>query len=392
MPRDLLRYIRDAWNERIVCLQIDKQGAVFNPIVTAASAVSVLMVIGAINDARLDRVYLTDAIAPHHVRWHSAYLALALHPEWPLYKPFDQQPDQFLDQVAWEYYVQYADLHGLPKVSRITSGTFPGGLTPLRLHEKVIRHGFFEFAFKNPGYVLELFAYYKPKLWIETHVAILRSIPAAAYLMFIPLLFFARSLFVNNASTIGRRELFAALLIVWAFSLLPSVFAYPAALAFADHFCASVLLISAAVAGADRKALMLVQPVVRLRLVQFVIATALVLVVAFWAGSQLLRKPEIRVVEATYGLSCKDAQVLIPGTVIAVKQGNATEFASKMCSGRTGTCTVPISATRLGDPAPGCGKDFQITWRCGTSEAVHRAVVEGEAHKKSASLSCKRGD
>jgi hypothetical protein len=391
LPQDLFRSCRKAWRDRIVSLQVDKQGGVFAPFVIAAGALGVLTLVNAVQDARVDRVYFSDAIATHHVRWHSAYLALALHPEWPLYKQFEAQPNEFSDQVAWEYYVQYADLHGLPKRSRITSGTYPGGFTPLRLHEKVIRDAFFDFAFQHPRYMLELFAYYKPKLWLNVHSAIIRSIGLISLVLFAPLIVFGRLLFKDDS--IGSGELSLAILLVWGVSLIPSAFAYAAIHTIADHFCISVVATAVvAFLATDRKALASVAGAMRTR-VALVLGAAMALVVAaIWVAVSLIYTPDaaIKVVEATYGLSCKDSPIRIPGTVVGVTPGNANRFSAASCNGKQRPCTLPISVRTLGDPAPGCAKDFRIKWQCGTAEQIHETVVEGEANSKTVTLSCSK--
>src|SRR5262249_2754369 len=71
---------------------------------------------------------------------------------------------------------------------------------------------------------------------------------------------------------------------------------------------------------------------------------------------------EIRVAEATYGLNCREFKPS-EGRENRVVKGNATEAVKKACDGAKGTCPFVVDAGRLGDPAPGCQKDFTVRWR-----------------------------
>jgi hypothetical protein len=59
----------------------------------------------------------------------------------------------------------------------------------------------------------------------------------------------------------------------------------------------------------------------------------------------------ISVTGATYGASCKQPV------------GNVTKFLSDACNGKT-TCDYVIKYQTIGDPAPGCSKDFSVQWTC----------------------------
>jgi hypothetical protein len=47
-----------------------------------------------------------------------------------------------------------------------------------------------------------------------------------------------------------------------------------------------------------------------------------------------------------------------------------------------------VDVLQLGDPAPGCGKDFTASWRCGGDPTVHKFFLSPEASGRSALLSC----
>lgn len=77
----------------------------------------------------------------------------------------------------------------------------------------------------------------------------------------------------------------------------------------------------------------------------------------------------IHIFSATYGENC------------GAKKGNATKFVSKKCNGKE-DCNYVIKSRVIGDPAPGCVKDFQVKWTCGINQYIHHANLsaeEGEA-------------
>jgi hypothetical protein len=121
-----------------------------------------------------------------------------------------------------------------------------------------------------------------------------------------------------------------------------------------------------------------------------------VVAISFFATMQLLdywlTPPDpnasvIHVVEATYGLSCKDFTPP-PGHANLVKVGNATAALAQACDTATASCIFKIDDTKIGDPATNCAKDFIATWRCGGDPQVHRVFAPVEASGRSALLSC----
>src|SRR5690348_15607273 len=106
-----------------------------------------------------------------------------------------------------------------------------------------------------------------------------------------------------------------------------------------------------------------------------------VLALSFWITLTLLRMQQpggsngpIAVVEATYGRSCSGSAT--PSrTPYEVTAGNATKSVADECNGKKGRCELLVSASKFGDPAPGCAKDFFIQWRCGEATAIQTAQL-----------------
>ena len=122
----------------------------------------------------------------------------------------------------------------------------------------------------------------------------------------------------------------------------------------------------------------------------------IVVATSFFATMQLLdywltpsdpNESAIHVVEATYGLSCKDFAEELP-RVNRVKLGNATKALMQGCEAAKSSCVYAVDVTKIGDPADGCGKDFVANWRCGSDPKVHQFYLAAEASGRSALLSC----
>jgi hypothetical protein len=108
----------------------------------------------------------------------------------------------------------------------------------------------------------------------------------------------------------------------------------------------------------------------------------------YWATPADPNADLIVVSEATYGMNCRNPATR-SGPLNDVKAGNVTAAVAGNCAGARGTCSFVVDVNRLGDPAPGCGKDLSVFWRCGADETVHRAYVAGEANTQTARLVCR---
>ncbi len=90
-------------------------------------------------------------------------------------------------------------------------------------------------------------------------------------------------------------------------------------------------------------------------------------------SEKALRYEPIHVLDATYGANC------------GAPRGNKT-WDARRCDGN-GACNYTVSAARLGDPAPGCHKDYEVRYRCGTVTSKF-AFAAAEASGRTPYLSC----
>lgn len=106
-----------------------------------------------------------------------------------------------------------------------------------------------------------------------------------------------------------------------------------------------------------------------------VMAMAVSVVSCVPGGRGRLRSDDIRVVSATYGPNCK------------VRRGNVTAHVADFCDNRA-VCEYRIDVERLGDPAPGCPKEFFAEYRCGSFGDIRSELVSAEANGKILRLQC----
>jgi len=125
-------------------------------------------------------------------------------------------------------------------------------------------------------------------------------------------------------------------------------------------------------------------------LMRFVVAVAIALISFFAAltvfdyfDSPKADDPNrIRIVEATFGANCIGNPVL-PGHVSKARIGNATDLIAALCTPQTGTCSFALDIAKLGDPAPGCGKTFEVKWTCGRGSSRALNVISVPAPAES---------
>jgi hypothetical protein len=99
--------------------------------------------------------------------------------------------------------------------------------------------------------------------------------------------------------------------------------------------------------------------------------------------------PAIGILEASYGGNCAKMDSPAPGGN-RFNVGNATTVARTACTG-SNTCSLPIDVNQLGDPVPGCRKDFKVTYTCGQTD-VKEVYLAGEANGKTLKIDCTKDD
>ena len=84
---------------------------------------------------------------------------------------------------------------------------------------------------------------------------------------------------------------------------------------------------------------------------------------------------DLTVLTAWYGQSC------------GATHGNVTAHVQSRCNGRR-SCNYPVEVQTLGDPAPGCQKNFVVLYTCSDVATVRLAQLGAEASGRLLELSC----
>jgi hypothetical protein len=87
---------------------------------------------------------------------------------------------------------------------------------------------------------------------------------------------------------------------------------------------------------------------------------------------------KITVTSATYGGSCH------------VPEGNVTKFLQDACNGQ-GKCDYVVKYQTIGDPAPGCSKDFSVKWTCSTGPGGAASAAAEAGFGSKVTLDCSGG-
>ncbi len=208
-----------------------------SPIVVVPSVVLFGLLLGSvIQRAQLDGVYFTNDLLPHHLVWHSAYIGLTHHPQWPEHLPIKEVAGFRGDAIPFMVSTVYLRDRGIPNV-----GGAAGNLYRARLHDRVIRSAYIDFLVKNPRYAAELFLFYKPKGFLSLIGFMLTLIPVGAWILAsIAVGLGAALIGIGKAKPSGAA--LSAVGVIFVCSLLPVFWAYPVFFVVADQLWASLLL------------------------------------------------------------------------------------------------------------------------------------------------------
>ena len=177
-------------------------------------------VVNSIQNARLDDIYFSDDVMPHHGRWHSGYLGLMHHPDWEKVKPFAELPPDG-DMMSFRTFEIIMRQRGLPATSALARNSYR-----MRVHEAVIREVFLGFLKEHPRFVFELYFHYKPVSGYVGQKTMVGWIPASTSALAAIALALSVCLFGANAGEFHRGETTVAFLILWLCSQLPPMWAY----------------------------------------------------------------------------------------------------------------------------------------------------------------------
>jgi hypothetical protein len=119
------------------------------------------------------------------------------------------------------------------------------------------------------------------------------------------------------------------------------------------------------------------------------VATVLLVTLATYfllSGLIAAKQARISIIQASYGSSCASVPARLPG-VNHYRVGNVTRIVKEYCRNSL-DCEMLVDPSRFGDPVSGCGKDLEVSFKCGPSDTIHQAYVTPEAAGKMLHINC----
>jgi hypothetical protein len=227
------RLVRQKESPRIL---IEIMTPVFRPVLVCGTLILIFALSAGLRNLQLHPIYSSDDALPHHARWHSAWLGLALNPAWPERKPFQELPDKITDDVGFLIFTRYMQ-ENLPNVP-ITSPT-TGNLLKAGLLERVLKREFFRFSAANPIFMFKTYFWYKPFRILQTYSWLLQSLSIISWLTVVLVVILVAGLF-RLPRGVNSLEAGLALFILVACSSLPPLWAYAAPHVFGDQLIVGV--------------------------------------------------------------------------------------------------------------------------------------------------------
>jgi hypothetical protein len=97
--------------------------------------------------------------------------------------------------------------------------------------------------------------------------------------------------------------------------------------------------------------------------------------------------PQITVLSATYGANCQTPWSIIRSGGTA-SSGDERSYIQEACqAGRI--CNIQVDVIRMTDPAPGCAKDFTVSYRCTSDGRTTTVTIPKEANGRKLTLDCR---
>jgi hypothetical protein len=172
-----------------------------------------------------------------HVIWHTIFVELANHPDWPV-KYAEQFQNAIGDELPPTAARLYLIRHPPDRPEEVYQSADRQSLKSAAA-ETYVRKAFFEFFVNDPRYVIETFMLYNPRLLYEGLAKLLLSLDRdLTYAMPVVVIFICLALLIAGDPRQLRLAVFAILLlpIYFVVSLLPLALSLPAMMAMADQF------------------------------------------------------------------------------------------------------------------------------------------------------------
>jgi hypothetical protein len=320
---------------------------------------------------------------PHHMRWHSAWIGLSHHPDWPKYFPdLPSGTDATAQIMSRRIWVERGH-----SVADFDSSLVPDGMR-IGVHEDIVREQYLKFVQAHPLYFFEVTFYYKPiefyNLVRELALTIDRgaAIPILATLLSVGLLTAGR-----RAQQFSAWSVCGVTALVFICSMAPIMLAYPAPHVIADQvwtLTAFILALGAAIvcvairlASVARRTAASSEHSARPGGERFSAGFgAISMVVLALLGVLMWRAqlPSINILNVHYA-NCAPGDPAL-GDDISNGTNVYLPVTARICDGRR-ECTIGVynSSEPIGDQIDSCKKQLRLSWRCGISGPVNNTDV-----------------
>lgn len=192
---------------------------------------------------KVDKVYHSQDLLPHHLVWHSAYIGLNQHPKWQENLPHPDLRDAQGDSIPFIITNHVLKDTGIS----IVGGVGGSGGTKNRLHDQIIKKEYFKFIFNNPKYALELFFIHKPMIMLSVLYSLYLQTKIYVYVLALFSILCTIVLLINQKKGLfSTTSILTTSFFISIFSSLPILWAYPATFVLADQFVAFFNLILSA--------------------------------------------------------------------------------------------------------------------------------------------------
>lgn len=213
------------WPYRHSLWQLERLRLLKHPMLAATLIfLAIVTSYQSIQGSMMNPIYHTDTSPAGHAFWHSAYVGLAIHPDWTKVNPSITAATDINDGIALIPFERYMRQRGLNPLSDITHTYLFGA------HEIVTKQEFLRFINKHKLFTLELYSYYKPKAIVFALWTRIKTIPLPYFIYFLlcSVMFgIILSTRLARQAAIQPKKFALVSTIFFLASCIPGLFAYP---------------------------------------------------------------------------------------------------------------------------------------------------------------------
>jgi hypothetical protein len=322
-------------------------------------------------------IFRSGGNQPHHMRWHSLWIGLSFHPDWPKYFPeLPAGSDDTAQNMTMKLWVaagnKPSDFND-PYTKAMNIG----------LHESLVRTQYLKFITEHPRYLLESVVYYKPMLLYNLLKQMYSGtdrfviVPAAATVLPVAALTVLSGISALLV-TLGLGGL------VLLCSVAPILLAYPAEHVIGDQIWSTTVLLVGLIAVLFCGLIRIAAPVFRARNLAIgsngdlappagnAIAAASIFAWCMVGGLAFrVTLPTIYILNAHWGCQAGDPVIMNDFSNGAV---NYLTLAKRTCEGHRSCFFNPVGP--IFSETFTCKRQLLVSWQCGRAGPVTNSTAE----------------